>query len=98
MSEEEDDYGMEEEDEEFDDAQEDDIFDKKKGGKSDKKGKQKASIYADYEEFANLLEEDMYNEDKAKKYLPNLAGKKRGRNQGGRSNNHHRGKKRQRTK
>lgn len=71
-------YGQEDEDEE-----EDNVFSKatKKGGKNNKdSGKKKsASIYADYEEFASILEQDVYNEEKAKKYLGAKVGQKRGR-------------------
>jgi hypothetical protein len=50
------DYGMEDDEEE----EEDNVFSKKpsKGSKKDKPKKQ--SIFADYEEFAHLLEGDMY--------------------------------------
>lgn len=62
-------------DEEEDDEEEDDIFDKKggKGAKSKdnnmggKKKKEKKSIFADYDEFAHLLEGDMYDGAQGKK-------------------------------
>lgn len=54
MDDEEDDYGFEEQDEDIDEDADDDLFDKKSSNKKGKK--EKASIYADYEEFANLLE------------------------------------------
>jgi len=75
--------------EEFSDEEEEDtIFDKK----SSKKGKaKKASIYADYDEFANILEQDLYSEEKAKKYM---VGQKRGH----KKRNAREGRKRQRTK
>lgn len=54
-------YGGEDDDEEEDD----DIFQKPSGKKKEKAPKK--SIFADYEEFAHLLEGDLYDGDKKKK-------------------------------
>ena len=68
---------MEEDDLEDDMAdEEEEEEDEEANNKSSKTSKNKKSIYADYEEFANLLEEDLYDENKAKKYIK-LTGSKR---------------------
>lgn len=65
----------EEEDEEpmeygEEDEEEDDIFEKETSNKKSKKQnkKKKESIFADYDEFAHLLEGDLYEPDNAKKH------------------------------
>eukprot|EP00347_Sterkiella_histriomuscorum_P015659 403356183 len=75
-----DDYG-----DEYGEEEEDNLFTKEKsnGKKSKDTKKPKASIYADYDEFATLLEQDVYSEEKAKKYLGDHAGQKRSRSQRG---------------
>lgn len=65
-------YGMEDDEEE----EEDTIFSKsKKGNKADKK-KKETSIFADYEEFAHLLEGD--TPDSGDKKKPKFGGPKAG--------------------
>ena len=59
------DYGEEFSDE--DEGEEEDVFEQKSSKKGHKKDK-RPSIYADYDEFASLLEQDLYDEKKAKKY------------------------------
>ena len=74
--EQEDEYGVEDGEEEyFSEEEEDDEYgeeeeEERKGSKNKKNDKKPGkSGFADYEEFAHLLEQDLYNEDKAKKYL-----------------------------
>jgi hypothetical protein len=62
------DYGSE------DDEEEEEDFVQPSGKKSKKV---KKSVFADYEEFAHLLEDGLYDDDKEKKYMPKLAGEKR---------------------
>ena len=72
--EDEDEYGMEDDYGEEDEEEEEESQSHKKGGKPKQK-----SIYADYEEFAHLLEDGLYDgeENKSKKFLPRIAGTKR---------------------
>jgi hypothetical protein len=62
------DYGSEagDEDEEEDFAQ---------PGRKTKDGKKKVkkSVFADYEDFAHLLEDGLYDDDKEKKYIPKMS-------------------------
>jgi hypothetical protein len=83
-------YGQEDNDEEDEYGdEEEDIFEKK-GGKSSKKDnkkkKESKSIFADYDDFAHLLEGDMYEQEgKKKKYEagPKTGKRQVGGNQGG---------------
>ena len=75
-----DEYGGEQDE---DDEEEDDIFDKKgKSSKSNKKKKEKKSIFADYDEFAHLLEGNLYEQGDSKKQKE-YAGQKRSHNSSG---------------
>jgi hypothetical protein len=81
-------YGMEDDDEdeygEEMDEDNEDVFNKSsKKEKDDKKKKPKATIFADYDEFAHLLEGDLNEEDKSKKHIPKFVGSKRSQRGGG---------------
>lgn len=73
----EDEYGNEE-DEDINPYGEEDEEPQRKSKKSKDK---KQTVFADYDEFASMLEDGLFDENKLKKYLPKSVGSKRAHGQ-----------------